>query len=74
MNLTHLKFFIAVAEHGSTTKAAEVLHITQPAVTRGIRQLEDELKVALFERLPRAMRLTRVDDCLELRVGEHAVA
>lgn len=59
MNLTHLKFFIAVAEHGSTTRAAEALHITQPAVTRGIRQLEDELKVELFERLPRAMRLTR---------------
>ena len=59
MNLTHLKFFITVAEHGSTTKAAEVLHITQPAVTRGIRQLEDELTVELFERLPRAMRLTR---------------
>jgi len=59
MNLTNLRYFVAVAELGSITKAAQALHLTQPAVTRGIRQLEIELEIKLFERLPRAMRLTR---------------
>lgn len=59
MNLSHLRYFIAVAEHGSTTRAAQVLHISQPAVTRGIKLLEEELGVALFDRLPRTMQLTR---------------
>ncbi|MDE0112792.1 MAG: LysR family transcriptional regulator, partial [Albidovulum sp.] len=59
MKLNQLKYFIAVAEAGSTTKAAEILNLTQPAITRGILQLEMEIGVKLFERLPRSMRLTR---------------
>lgn len=59
MKLTQLKYFIAVAEAKSTTKAAKILNLTQPAVTRGIRQLEAELGIELFVRLPRSMRLTR---------------
>ncbi len=59
MNNTHLKFFVEVAEHQSITKAAKALNITQPAVTRGILQLEEELQVSLFDRLPRSMHLTR---------------
>lgn len=59
MNHTHLKFFREVAAQQSITKAAEALNVTQPAVTRGIRQLEEKLQVELFDRLPRAMRLTR---------------
>lgn len=54
-----MKFFVAVAEHQSITKAAKALNITQPAVTRGILQLEEELEVSLFDRLPRSMHLTR---------------
>lgn len=59
MNNTHLKFFLKVAEHQSITKAAKALNITQPAVTRGILQLEEELQVSLFDRMPRSMHLTR---------------
>lgn len=59
MNHTHLKFFLEVAEKQSITRAAEALNVTQPAVTRGIHQLEEELQVKLFDRMPRTMRLTR---------------
>ncbi len=59
MNTTHLKFFVEVAEHQSITKAAKALNLTQPAVTRGILQLEEELQVSLFDRMPRSMHLTR---------------
>lgn len=59
MNLSHLRYFIAVAERGSTTRAAQHLNISQPAVTRGIKLMEQELGVSLFLRLPRTMQLTR---------------
>lgn len=59
MNLTHLRYFIVISEVGTITQAAQVLNVTQPAVTRGLKLLESELGVALFERHPRKMHLTR---------------
>mgnify|MGYP003135316781 CR=1 FL=1 len=59
MNFNQLKYFISIAETNSVTQSAEDLHLSQPALSRGIRQLEEELGVELFQRLPRAMRLTR---------------
>ena len=53
-----LKFFLAVVEEGSVRKAARVCNIGQPALTRKIQQLEDDLDVALFERTARGMVLT----------------
>jgi DNA-binding transcriptional LysR family regulator len=58
VDLKHLVALVTVAEVGSVTKAAELLHLVQPAVTRQIRTLEDELGVALFERTRQGMRLT----------------
>lgn len=58
MELHQLEAFEAVALHGSFTRAAEVLFVTQPAVTRQIAALESELKTRLFERLGRTVRLT----------------
>ncbi|MFB9248349.1 LysR family transcriptional regulator [Sphaerisporangium melleum] len=58
MELRTLRFFVAVAEEQSFTRAAERLSVAQPAVSHQIRSLEKELGEALFERNPRSVRLT----------------
>ena len=58
MELRHLRYFQEVALQEHMTRAAKRLHITQPSLTRQIRDLEVELGVDLFERLPRGIRLT----------------
>ena len=50
MSINNLKIFINAADAGNITRAAEVLHITQPAASKAIKMLEDELGVALFYR------------------------
>ena len=54
----HLQAFMEVARQKSVNRAAELLHISQPAVTKTIRELEDILAVALLERDGRGIRLT----------------
>lgn len=58
MDVRQLKALVTVVEVGSVTRAAELLRIVQPAVTRQIRALETELGVPLFDRTPRGMRPT----------------
>lgn len=58
MNLHHLKVFWVVSQAGSISAGAQQLHISQPAVTREIRDLEQSLGLTLFDRLPRGIRLT----------------
>lgn len=58
MEIKGIKYFMAVAESGSISRAAEQLGIVQPALTRHIKQLEDEFSVRLLNRLPRGVQLT----------------
>lgn len=58
MDLRHLQAFVAVAEESSFRKASERLYIAQPALSRTIQALEQELEVKLFERTTRSVRVT----------------
>jgi len=58
LSLRKIHVFAAVAEHESYTRAAEKLHMSQPAVSMQIKQLEEDTGIALFERQGRRMRLT----------------
>ncbi|MFT4065577.1 LysR substrate-binding domain-containing protein [Paraburkholderia sp.] len=58
MNFTHLFAFREVARAGSISAGAERLRVSQPAVTREIRELEERIGLVLFDRLPRGVALT----------------
>ncbi len=58
MELRHLRYFAAVAAHGSFNRAAATLHLTQPALSRQVKDLEDELGVRLLVRGTNAVTLT----------------
>jgi DNA-binding transcriptional LysR family regulator len=58
LTLRQLKVFEAVARHLNYTRAAEELHLTQPAVSMQTKQLEESLGVALFEQLGKRIHLT----------------
>ena len=58
MELRHLRYFVAVAEEENVSKAALKLHVSQPGISRQIRDLEEEIGFQLFERSAKSVRLT----------------
>jgi len=62
IDLRLLRYFVATAEEGSATQAAAQLHVTQPVLSRQLRQLEHQTGLRLFERDGRRLRLTRAAD------------
>ena len=67
-SLRQIRYFLTVADHGYLTAAAGQLFVAQPALSRQIAQLEDELGFALFERNPRGVTLTAAGKLYRERV------
>lgn len=83
MEMSALQAFLAVAEHGSFSRAADALFLTQPAVSKRVAALEEELRAPLFDRMGRSVRLTEAGETLlpharrvlsELEASRQAVA
>src|ERR1035437_2066183 len=63
MEFRQLRYFIAIADQGSFSHAANRLHVSQPVLSRQIQNVENELEVTLFERSKRGVRLTYAGEC-----------
>ncbi len=70
MELRLLKYFWTIAEEGTISQAAEVLHLTQPTLSRQLKELEEELGTELFVRENRKMILTEAGYFLKSRAEE----
>lgn len=58
MELRQIEYVVGIVDHGGFTRAAQALHVTQPALSEGVSRLESELGVALFHRVPKGVVMT----------------
>ena len=63
MELRHLRYFVAVGEEQHYNRAAQRLRVAQPARSRQIQDLEEEIGFKLFDRLPRGVKLSVAGQC-----------
>lgn len=69
MDITQLMYFKIIAETGSLTKAAEILHVSQPAMSAMLKKFEEELQVELFDRSPNRIHLNRTGEIALVHVN-----
>lgn len=70
MELRQLRYFVAVAEEGNISRAAKKIFLTQPALSRQIKALEDEIGLCLLERQAHSIRLTKTGEALLVEARE----
>jgi len=70
MELRDIEYFAVVAEHGHLGRAAEALGLSQPALSKSLRRLEEALQTKLFARIPKGVQLTAEGSALLARVRE----
>lgn len=70
MELRVLKYFLEIAKHGNMTRAAEILHVVQPTLSKQIQELEEELGKQLFIRSRKGLTLTEEGALLQERAAE----
>ena len=71
LELRHFRYFLAVAEKLHFRQAAEQLYISQPGLSRQIKQMEEDLGIQLFERHNRSVLLTPAGKYLQKELQEH---
>src|SRR5215831_16695506 len=64
MEIHQLRYFVAVAEEGSFSRAAAREHVAQPSLSQQIQKLEADVGERLFDRLPRSVVLTEAGKCM----------
>lgn len=70
MDIKQLKYFLAIADEGNITKAAEKLHMAQPPLSKQLKLLEEELGIQLFERNTRNLKITESGKRLHYRAKQ----
>jgi len=74
VDIRQLRHFVSVCEHGSIAAAARLVHVAQPALSRQMTNLEEDLGALLFHRLPRGIALTPPGEMLLIRARETVTA
>lgn len=70
MDIRQLKYFVTIAREGQITRAAKLLNMEQPPLSRALKQMEDELNVKLFDRNGKGLQLTEAGQLLKIKAEQ----